>query len=79
MNRITSAGFCLPVVLGRQLAIHADHSASGFGVGLWRDLESGTTTASGSTSTLGLDLGRLRLRLVADRVGTRRSTGWGWI
>lgn len=77
MNRITSAGFCLPVVLGRQLAIHGDHSASGFGFGLWRDHWDHSTASAGAVSTLGLDLGRLRLRLVADRVGTRRSTGWG--
>jgi hypothetical protein len=70
MNCITSAGFCLPALLGRQLAIHADHCRDSLGHGLWTDRD-------GSTTTWGLDLGRRRLRLTLERVGNRRSTGWG--
>lgn len=72
MNSITSAGFCLPVLLGHQLAIHTDHCPAGFGFGLWSDRD-------GSTTTWGIDAGRRCFRLVLDRVGNRRSTGWGLI
>jgi hypothetical protein len=33
----------------------------------------------GSTTSRGLDLGQLRLRLVVDRTEWRTSTGWGLI
>ncbi len=67
---ITSTGFALPVLLGHQLALHLDHATASLGRGLWSDLD-------GPTTTWGIDLGRYRVRLVADRVEGRRSTGWG--
>jgi|GEM_PF-6492994 len=78
MNRtITSAGICSPVLFGHQLATYIDQCPAGFGFGLWRDQESFDTAALGSTTTWGIDAGRLRLRFVLDRVGSRHSTGWG--
>ena len=67
---ITSTGFALPVLLGHQLALHLDHADASLGRGRWSDHD-------GPTTTWGLDLGRYRVRLVIDRVGTSRSTGWG--
>ncbi|MCP9771628.1 hypothetical protein KBY66_03145 [Synechococcus sp. Tobar12-5m-g] len=69
-STIASTGFAMPVCLGFELAIHADHCPAGFGLGSWSD-------QSGPTSTFGFDAGRLRCRLVIDRVGERDSTGWG--
>jgi hypothetical protein len=64
------AGFSLPVLLGHQLALHLDQADASLGCGLWSDHD-------GHTTTLGADLGRLRLRLVIDRTEGRTSTGWG--
>ncbi len=75
----TSIGFALPVLHGHQLAIYTDHCPAGFGFGLWRDYWDHSTASAGAVSTWGIDAGRLRLRFVLDRVGTRRSTGWGWV
>ncbi len=78
-STIVSAGFCSPVLFGHQLATYIDQCPAGFGFGLWHDLESFDIAALGSTTTWGVDLGRRRFRLVLDWVGTRRSTGWGWV
>ena len=69
---ITSAGFSLPVLLGHQLAAYLYHGTEPMGHGAW-------SLTEGSTRTWGLDLGRCRVRLVADRVEGRTSTGWGLI
>jgi len=69
---ITSTGFNTPVLLGRQLALHLDHATEPLGYGMWSDHD-------GTTTTLGLDLGAGRFRLVVDRIQGRRSTGWGLI
>ncbi|MCT0208663.1 hypothetical protein [Synechococcus sp. CS-1332] len=66
---ITSTGFALLVVLGRQLAIHVDRCTEFLGRGLWFD-------RAGGAISWGLDLGRLRLRLVIDRAEGRHFTGW---
>jgi hypothetical protein len=64
------AGFCLPVLLGHQLAIHHDHATASLGCGLWSDHD-------GPATTWGLDLGHYRVRLVIDLVEGRTGTGWG--
>jgi hypothetical protein len=64
------AGLALPALLGHQLALYLDHGIEPMGHG-------NSSLTEGSTRTWGLDLGRYRVRLVIDRVGTRRSTGWG--
>jgi len=71
-NTIKSHGLALPVLLGFELAIHADRTASGFGFGPWSDQD-------GPTATYGFDAGLVRFRLVIDRVGERDSTGWGLV
>ena len=58
--------------LGHQLAAYLDHGTEPMGHGAW-------SLTEGSTRTWGLDLGRCRVRLVADRVEGRTSTGWGLI
>jgi hypothetical protein len=70
MSISSIAGFALPVLLGHQLAAHVDRSEGALGRGPW-------SLTEGSTRTIGLDLGRLRLRLVIDRTEGRTSTGWG--
>jgi hypothetical protein len=67
MSISSITGFALPVLLGHQLAVHVDRSEGALGRGLW-------SLTEGPTTTWGLDLGRLRLRLVIDRTEERRST-----
>jgi hypothetical protein len=69
MSIASLAGFSLPVLFGHQLALHLDQADASLGRGPWHLNE-------GPTRTLGLDLGRLRLRLVVDRVNGRRAA-WG--
>lgn len=71
MNNIRLiAGFNTPAVVCHQLALYFERASNSLGHGMWTD-------RNGPTATWGLDLGRLRLRLLVDRTDGRISTGWG--
>ncbi|MCP9823896.1 hypothetical protein [Synechococcus sp. EJ6-Ellesmere] len=69
---ITSTGLALPALLGHQLAAHIDRAGTPFGWGPW-------SLAEGHATTFGLDAGRVRLRLVLDRLAGRRAASCGLI
>jgi hypothetical protein len=69
---ITTSGLVLPALLGHELAAYIDQSAASFGLGV-------RSFTEGHATTYGLDAGRLRLRLVVDRLDGRRPAGWGLV
>lgn len=71
---ITTRGFVFPVVGNIEVAVYIDHQPGAPGCSAWR-------LAEGPTTTHGMDLGVLRLRLVLDRLtdSRRRTEGWGVI
>lgn len=71
---ITTRGFVFPVVGTSEVALYIDHQPGAAGCSAWRLIE-------GPTTTHGIDLGVLRLRLAVDRLtdGRRPTEGWGLI
>jgi hypothetical protein len=69
---ITTRGFVFPVVGNIETAAYVDRQPGATGCGAWRFPE-------GCTTTYGIDLGAIRLRLVLDRLtdGRRPTEGWG--
>lgn len=70
--QVTTRGFVFPVVADIEAAAYIDTCPGSTGCRAWRFPE-------GHGITYGLDLGRVRLRLVLDRLNGRRTTGWGLI
>jgi hypothetical protein len=71
---ITTRGFVFPVVGNIEAAVYIDHQPGAAGSSAWRLIE-------GPTTTYGIDLEVLRLRLVLDRLtdGRLPTEGWGLI
>ncbi|NQV11055.1 MAG: hypothetical protein HQ527_07815 [Cyanobacteria bacterium] len=69
---ITTTGLALPALLGHQLAAHIDRAGTPFGWGPW-------SLTEGRSTTFGIDAGCMRIRLVVDRLGSRRAASCGLI
>jgi hypothetical protein len=69
---ITTRGFVFPVVGNIEAAVDIDNQPCATGCSAWRFPE-------GLTTTYGIDLGAIRLRLVLGRLtdGRRPTEGWG--
>ncbi len=68
---VVTRGLALPPVRGWQLALYLDGCADGFRpAGLWAD-------RWGGVRTLGADLLKVRLRLVAERLVPGARAAWG--
>ena len=69
---IYSTGYVLPVLISIEMAVYLDRSPEPFGWKPW-------IYAEDRTATLGLDLGRVRLRLVLQRLNGANPAESGWV